>query len=292
MLCLAEVRVTTEQDLAEPRPPAQRDGLIEPPGRTLRGRPVATTIHQEQRLLRVRERDYKRVVAPHALVRDVHAVLALSARRSQRSVSVEHRFVEELRGLLSPDRKANLIDRAHQVLDGRLREPPAEVPRGRRIGDPLRPKSVEIHLVVAAQLNVLQTRPSTQRVVGDVQHVVRLVVRQMHLEHLDSLVEGGDQPRASREQVHHPDPADPQSAISLRHVIVDVAGSEHGNELVGPDSVSKPVLDSSLAVRQLPAYRIIHSKCLLCTPVCESGQLIARKIPRHFEYFQQKRSSG
>jgi len=72
-----------------------------------------------------------------------------------------------------------LVDRAHQTADVHLGKSPTEVAGRGRVGDPLAAQGVEEHLVVAPQLDVFQPRPFAQRVVGQVQHVVRLVIRAM-----------------------------------------------------------------------------------------------------------------
>jgi len=64
---------------------------------------------------------------------------------------------------------------------------------------------VEEALVVAPQLEVFETSPATQRVERDVQHVVRLVVRLVPLEHADPPVDLRDQPGPTRELHHHAD---------------------------------------------------------------------------------------
>jgi hypothetical protein len=50
------------------------------------------------------------MVAPVALVGDVHALLALAPRRRQGAVAVDERLNEELRRLLSPDLEARLVE--------------------------------------------------------------------------------------------------------------------------------------------------------------------------------------
>src|SRR2546427_3664129 len=50
----------------------------------------------------------------------------------------------------------------------------------------------------------------TQDVVGDVQHVIRLVVGLMHLQQPQALVDRRRQSGALRQQVHRPDPAGAQ----------------------------------------------------------------------------------
>ena len=71
---------------------------------------------------------------------------------------------------------------------------------GRRVGDPASAHHVKVVLVVAEQLEVLETLAAREQVVGDVRDVVRLVVRRVDLEQVhapvDLLVEA--------DCLHHP----------------------------------------------------------------------------------------
>ena len=58
------------------------------------------------------------------------------------------------------------------------------------------PEGVQIRLVVAQQFDVLQTRAAGQQVVGDVQDVVAVVVRQMDLQQAKTRVDRLDRVRA------------------------------------------------------------------------------------------------
>ena len=60
------------------------------------------------------------------------------------------------------------------------------------------PEGVEIDLVVAPHLQVLQAAAAGQEVVGDVQDVVALVIRQVPLEQVEAFVDGPDEPELLR----------------------------------------------------------------------------------------------
>ena len=64
------------------------------------------------------------------------------------------------------------------------------------IGNAASPQGVEIRLVAAQQFQVLQTRSSGQQVVGDVEHVIGVVVGQMDLQQPEALVDRLDRVRA------------------------------------------------------------------------------------------------
>ena len=83
---LAEIRIAAKRDPLELHLATQRPRLIEPLGRALRQRSIAAPIHQKQRLTGVRQRHHQRVIAPHAVIGDVHPVLALARRLRQQRV--------------------------------------------------------------------------------------------------------------------------------------------------------------------------------------------------------------
>ena len=81
-------------------------------------------------------------------------------------------------------------------------EPPAEIAGGGGIGDPLCPQGVEVDLVVASQLEMLERVSSGQDVEGDVQHVIELMVRQVTLEEVETTVDVADQSGLAGHQQH------------------------------------------------------------------------------------------
>ena len=87
-------------------------------------------------------------------------------------------------------------------------EPPAEVAGGGRVGNPLGAEQVEIGLVLPPQFEIFQARASAQRVVGQVEHVVRLVIRQMHFEQVQPLVDLLGQSQLADQLMHQSDAAD------------------------------------------------------------------------------------
>jgi len=250
---LHEVGVAPEQHRLEPRPPAQRHGLVQVLVGAFVAGAVARAVHQVQRLLGVGQRHQQRVVAPLPVVADVHPLLALAEGGRDRAVGVDHRpLPEEGRPLPLPDLQAHVVDRLHQRQHLRLvPEPAAEVAGGRGVGDALCPQRVEVGLVVAQQFQVLDARAAGQHVVGQVQHVVALVVGQVPLEQPDALVDGLRQPDATRQQVDGADPAAADDARAAGHLVADVAGREHRARLVLPAPHAQPLLNSRLASGEL-----------------------------------------
>ena len=208
------------------------------------------------------------MVAPLSFVRDVHPLLALASGRRHRAVRIEDRLLEKRRRLLTPHPKPHLVDHVHQRLDIRHREPPAKVARSGRVGNTLRPKGVQKDFIIPPQLDVIQTGAPSQNVVCDVQHVVRLVVRQMHLEQMQLLIDGLDQPRPAGQQVHRANASRPQPVGPATQLVVDVAGGQHGLFGRRPVPVAEPALDSALAIGYFFSFTLTHSKCLLASKGC------------------------
>ena len=202
-------------DLAEPRPAAEGGGLVQVDVGVLVRGPVAAPVDQVQRLGGVGQRDDQRVIAPRPVVGDVHALLAPAVGGGERPVGVDERLVEEVLGLLLPGPQPGLVEDVHQLLDVGFGEAAAEVPGGGRVGDAFGPQGVEVDLVVAADFEVLQPAAAGQEVVGDVQDVVALVIRQVPLQEVEALVDvvgparasgpGGGWPRSRR--VRSPGPS-------------------------------------------------------------------------------------
>ena len=84
-------------------------------------------------------------------------------------------------------------------------EAAAEVSRRRRVGDALRAQRVEIALVVAQEFQVLQAIAAADHVIGDVQHVIALVVRQMNLQKVQVLIDRLDQADPAGQQMNAPE---------------------------------------------------------------------------------------
>ena len=78
------------------------------------------------------------MIAPLALVIDVHAFLALSAGLHHRAVGLDDRFVEERLGLSTPSLKPRAIEDLLQTIDVRRVKATAEVSRGGRVGNTTR----------------------------------------------------------------------------------------------------------------------------------------------------------
>ncbi len=256
-----EVRVSAQQHVPKACSLTQRDRLIEPLCGSLVRRTVATAIHPGQRFARVRQRHHQRVVAPSPVIGDLHPFLALTVRLGQRPVGFHDRLVEERGRLLLPHLHPHPVDGRHQRLVVRLAEAPREVPRRRRIGNHPCADRVRVPLVVPQLIEILQRLATAPEVVGDVQHVIRLVVGLMHLQPSQARIDLGRQPRALNPQVHGSDPARPQAPHPIATFVLDIAAAEHRLRLCLPVAPAPASFDSSLATGLALLLSWAHLKC-------------------------------
>ena len=144
--------------------------------------PVAGAVDQPEHFAGVGQRQHQGVITPGAVVGDVHALFALAAGFHQGAVHVDDGYVEEGGGLLLPDALANLVESRLQGVDVGLGEAAAEVTGSGRVGDTAGAKGIQEIDVVAAQLHVLEVAALAENVVGEVEYVIGLMIRQMDLE--------------------------------------------------------------------------------------------------------------
>jgi hypothetical protein len=128
------------------------------------------------------------------------------------------------------------------------------------------PERHQVDLVVAEQLQVLKAGAATDKVVGDVEHVVRFVVRQVVRQHGYPAVDLPDEPRLSGQFVNGPDPARVKRPGPLGRLVVNVARRKHGLGLFFPLDIPQAVLDSPPAIPQDLSSNGAHSEC---PPFCQ-----------------------
>src|SRR5690606_26293788 len=83
-----EVGVPPQEDVREASSPTELDGFVEENVSPLRRRAIAAPVEEPERLAGVRQRHEQGVIAPRALVVQVHALLALAERGDVRAVRV------------------------------------------------------------------------------------------------------------------------------------------------------------------------------------------------------------
>lgn len=137
---------------------------------------------------------------------------------------------------------------------------PTEVSSRGRIGNPHGAQGVKIDLVIASQLEMFKPVSARQDIEGDVQHMIRLMIRQMPLEQVETSVDVANQSRLSSDQEHGPDAAASQPLNPVGQFILNVAGGDYGAFLLRSGTILDPLEDSPLALSQLVEESRIHSK--------------------------------
>ena len=140
------------------RPAGTARSLGHRAGRPLRGRDGWRRAGLIQRLAGFGERDQQRRVTPDAVVGDVHALLCTRRRwpRSMASASIVAVWAKNAAGWRAHTFSRERLIASCSGHDRGLVEAAAEVPGRGRVGQRSAPQAVEEHLVVAAQLDVLQ----------------------------------------------------------------------------------------------------------------------------------------
>ena len=142
------------------------------------------------------------------------------------------------------------VEGFHELLDLPGGETATEVTRGRGIRDPLHTQSVQIHFVVAPQLQVIQAGTTREQVVRDIQHMIRFRVRQVDLQHLQRPIDLLGQSQAADHLVNHPDPAAGDRARPRRYFVMNV-GSREDRARILKLRLIQPPLDPLLASSQM-----------------------------------------
>src|SRR5229473_3334463 len=277
---LGEVGVAAQQHPSEAAAEAHGQRAVHLLGRAFVRRPIPWTVYHAEHLVGVGQRQHQRMIAPGAVVGDVHALLAGAGGWHQRAVHVDDRLLEKGLRLLGPDVDANVIEDVEQRLHAGAREAAAEISRGGRVGDAASAQGIEKHFVVAAQLDVLQTGAVTEGVVSEVEDVIRLVKRQVELEQVQPVVQSVDQPNLSSQGMDGADAAVTEATLAVADVVMNVARREHRLAAVAELALIQASLDAALAVGQLAGYSRIHSKSLLASGVgkgCYSSNTAKRR---------------
>ena len=187
-------------------------------------------------------------------------MLARTGGLDQRAVEVDVRAVEEVGGLLGPDAPACDVDGVDQRLDIPRLEAAAEVAGRGRIGNARRAQGIEMVLVVAAQFDVLQTDAVAQGVVGEVEHVIGFVIRQVQLEQMQTLIDRFDQTTTPRQQMESANAAAGDAADLVRYFVMNVAGGQLRLEAEGEVFLIETTFDSTLATGEPATENDLHLK--------------------------------
>jgi hypothetical protein len=227
------------------------------------------------------------MITPLAVIADVHALFAFAEGLDNCPVGIDQGLFEELRRLLTPNGKPCLIDGFHQQLDVAPVKATTEVARRGGVGNPFGAQRVQIDFVVTPQFDVLQSLPAGQNVVGDIQHMIRLVIRQMPLQHMHMTVDVLNQSTFLRQQMHTAHPAGCQTAGALPDVVPNVGAGQHGSGTLLPFLGPQPSFDSTLAFGQLLADTRLHLKSLRVFERERSLISLLRNKHRRFLHFSR-----
>jgi hypothetical protein len=102
--------------------------------------------------------------------------------------------------------------------------------------------------------------PPGQEVVGDVQDVVALVIRQVPPEQAKAPVDVLDEAELAGQEVHRPDAARCDGTGPIGDLVADIGGGQHRLMRFDARLVLDPAEDSPLASVQLAVDIGVHSK--------------------------------
>src|SRR5208282_1573269 len=167
-----------------------RQGPIDLLGSAFLGGSISRTVEHTEDFAGVGQAEHQRVIAPSAVVSNVHASLALARRFNEKAIHVQNCLLEEGRWLAAPHFDPRGVDNVQQRLNAIGRKPPTEISGRRWIGEATGPQGIEQDFIVAEQFQVLQTGTATQGQVSQGEYVVRFVVGQVDLEQVEVAVDG------------------------------------------------------------------------------------------------------
>ena len=199
------------------------------------------------------------MIAPGALVGDVHSSFALAGCHYKGAVQVDRRPLKELLGLPGPDLQPRVVGSVHQAADVGLSEATAEVSGRGWVGNSLCAQGVEKDFVIAPQFNVLQSHAVAQRVVRQVQHVIRLMVGTMDFQQMHAAINGGHKADLSRQLMHQTNSTHADGTHLVGQFDADVGCGEHRLALILPRSLQPPQ-NALLGFAQTILYTTFHSK--------------------------------
>ena len=229
-----------------------------------------------QHLLGVGQRHDQRRVAPDPLVGDVHPLLLAAGGGREGAVDVEVRDrPEHVPAAPAPQLRADRVDRFHQrdhVIRG---EPAAEVPGRGRVRDQVCAESVQVCGVMPESFDVLQPGAAAGDVVRQVQHVVGLVVGQMHLQQFQVCVDRGGQAEPGHHPVHRGDPPETGRVHFPADLVMHRTRGQHRSRPRTPlPSQSVPGGDPAAASGRVPPALVLryplHHKGLPCRAALRS----------------------
>jgi hypothetical protein len=163
--------------------------------------------------------------------------------------------------LLSPNPLPHRVGDLHEIEDVGFFKATSKVPAGSRIRNALGAQSIEEGLIIAPQLNILQPHSLEQRVVGQIQHMVALMIGKVLLEQMQPGVDLLPQPQFVDHQMDRADAPAVHRPGLLGHLIMNIAGLHDRLGLIAPTALGvQATLNSTLAIAQDLKIAFPHSK--------------------------------
>ena len=130
-----------------------------------------------------------------------------------------------------------------------------------------------------------------QEVVGDVQDVVALEVRQVPLEQVEVLVDVPDQAELPGQEMDGPDAAGGDGPGPIGDLVVDIGGGHHRLMPLDAGLILDPSGDPPLATVQLAVETGVHSKASWGRTVVEVKYLDCSPEPGGFRAYRPRSTS-
>ena len=164
-------------------------------------------------------------------------------------------------GLLIPNSLPRCVGYLHQIEDIVLLKATGEVPAGGRVRNALGAQPIEEGLIIAPQFDILQPHSVEQRVVGQIQHMIALMIRKVLLKQMQPGVDLLPQPEFVDHQMDRADAPAVNRPGFLGHLIMDIAGLHDRLGLIAPATLGvQATLNSALAIAQDLRIASLHSK--------------------------------
>ena len=108
----------------------------------------------------------------------------------------------------------------------------------------------------------METGTTTQGVIGEVEYMIRFMVRHVNDEQMESAIDGVDEADASSEKVEGADAAVADAMNAVGDFVVDVGSGEDRSSAAVTCGFVEPTLHPALASAELMSYFELHSKSL------------------------------
>ena len=100
----------------------------------------------------------------------------------------------------------------------------------------------------------METSAAAKGIVGEVENMIRFMVRHVNYEQWESLIDGIDETKASGEKMKGANAAMADAMHAVSDLVVDVAGGQHGPSAVDTFGFIEPTLHPALASAETLSY--------------------------------------